>query len=133
MSAELRCVLVGCGNISKTWCRAAAGLPGLDMAAFVDLEPEAARRSAADWQAPDALVSDDLQQSLQRTRPDVVFNCTVPEAHAAVTLTALAHGAHVLGEKPLADNMADARRMVCLLYTSPSPRDGLLSRMPSSA
>mgnify|MGYP003311241797 CR=1 FL=1 len=25
------------------------------------------------------------------------------------------------------------RRVVCLLYTSPSPRDGLLSRMPSSA
>src|SRR5664279_6021811 len=25
------------------------------------------------------------------------------------------------------------RRWVCLLYTSPSPRDGLLSRMPSSA
>ena len=25
------------------------------------------------------------------------------------------------------------RSMVCLLYTSPSPRDGLLSRMPSSA
>ena len=26
-----------------------------------------------------------------------------------------------------------ARVMPCLLYTSPSPRDGLLSRMPSSA
>ena len=26
-----------------------------------------------------------------------------------------------------------ARCDVCLLYTSPSPRDGLLSRMPSSA
>ena len=25
------------------------------------------------------------------------------------------------------------RRWGCLLYTSPSPRDGLLSRMPSSA
>ena len=25
------------------------------------------------------------------------------------------------------------RRAGCLLYTSPSPRDGLLSRMPSSA
>ena len=24
-------------------------------------------------------------------------------------------------------------RVTCLLYTSPSPRDGLLSRMPSSA
>ena len=26
-----------------------------------------------------------------------------------------------------------AMNMLCLLYTSPSPRDGLLSRMPSSA
>ena len=26
-----------------------------------------------------------------------------------------------------------AKQEVCLLYTSPSPRDGLLSRMPSSA
>ena len=27
----------------------------------------------------------------------------------------------------------DAKLKACLLYTSPSPRDGLLSRMPSSA
>ena len=27
----------------------------------------------------------------------------------------------------------DGQRVICLLYTSPSPRDGLLSRMPSSA
>ena len=27
----------------------------------------------------------------------------------------------------------DSRRMFCLLYTSPSPRDATLSRMPSSA
>ena len=27
----------------------------------------------------------------------------------------------------------DGSRWICLLYTSPSPRDGLLSRMPSSA
>ena len=27
----------------------------------------------------------------------------------------------------------DPDHMACLLYTSPSPRDGLLSRMPSSA
>ena len=27
----------------------------------------------------------------------------------------------------------DAGYSICLLYTSPSPRDGLLSRMPSSA
>ena len=37
--------------------------------------------------------------------------------------------------KVLQDNDSVALRQVlsCLLYTSPSPRDGLLSRMPSSA
>ena len=29
--------------------------------------------------------------------------------------------------------MSSSERTICLLYTSPSPRDGLLSRMPSSA
>ena len=28
---------------------------------------------------------------------------------------------------------SNAQKITCLLYTSPSPRDGLLSRMPSSA
>ena len=30
-------------------------------------------------------------------------------------------------------NVAELKDNLCLLYTSPSPRDGLLSRMPSSA
>ena len=30
-------------------------------------------------------------------------------------------------------NIQRPMALVCLLYTSPSPRDGLLSRMPSSA
>ena len=39
------------------------------------------------------------------------------------------------GNLPLdvAKSTGNVRSYVCLLYTSPSPRDGLLSRMPSSA
>ena len=40
------------------------------------------------------------------------------------------------GLKPLKawlEDMFDHKLCICLLYTSPSPRDGLLSRMPSSA
>ena len=33
----------------------------------------------------------------------------------------------------LAVTYTDDEHRICLLYTSPSPRDGLLSRMPSSA
>ena len=40
-----------------------------------------------------------------------------------------------LGGPPKDPNEFDSRAIawICLLYTSPSPRDGLLSRMPSSA
>ena len=34
---------------------------------------------------------------------------------------------------PTVTDRIDADVLSCLLYTSPSPRDGLLSRMPSSA
>ena len=52
---------------------------------------------------------------------------------------ALAGGYHLdkAGLKPVKDgfyeHVADAFRYGCLLYTSPSPRDGATSRMPSSA
>ena len=36
-------------------------------------------------------------------------------------------------EAPTQDVESEAVEDICLLYTSPSPRDGLLSRMPSSA
>ena len=38
----------------------------------------------------------------------------------------------ILKRKSLKDKIRKSRK-ICLLYTSPSPRDGLLSRMPSSA
>ena len=36
-------------------------------------------------------------------------------------------------DAPILSGQKIARVNICLLYTSPSPRDGLLSRMPSSA
>ena len=41
--------------------------------------------------------------------------------------------AQIDGRRPQRVDQALGWRRTCLLYTSPSPRDGLLSRMPSSA
>ena len=44
------------------------------------------------------------------------------------------HGEAIFVETGRADNIADIKPgMICLLYTSPSPRDRTRSRMPSSA
>jgi predicted dehydrogenase len=107
----MKVVLAGCGKMSQTWLKTANSL-GLEMVGFVDLFEETAHQRAISSGWPAARTGTDLQKILTETTPDLVFDCTVPEAHTGVTLTALSHGCHVLGEKPMADNLADARKMV---------------------
>ncbi|NLE45841.1 MAG: Gfo/Idh/MocA family oxidoreductase [Chloroflexi bacterium] len=112
MSHRLRVVMAGCGGISRAWLDAIRNIPEIEMVGFVDINPEAAERRAREGGWPNALVGADLSCVLDSAEPDALFDCTIPEAHVDVTLTALAHGCHVLGEKPLADTMENARRMV---------------------
>ena len=39
----------------------------------------------------------------------LLFDCTIPAAHIAVDLKGLPNGLHILEEKPLATNLADAK------------------------
>lgn len=112
----LKAVLAGCGGMSAAWLKAAAGLEGLRVAGLVDVNEEAALKRRAEFGLDDALTGTDLGAMLERVRPDVVFDCTIPEAHVQVTLEALRHGCHVLGEKPLADSMENARRAVAAAH-----------------
>ena len=59
--------------------------------------------------------------------PDSVPRCLVSPLEASKDLSLLK-----TPDPLVAERMRD-RVEACLLYTSPSPRDGLLSRMPSSA
>ena len=58
-----------------------------------------------------------------------------PGYNAKTPRRALLRGAELAAWRSLQDMPSpEAKRLyACLLYTSPSPRDGLLSRMPSSA
>jgi len=49
---------------------------------------------------------------LEKVRPEIVVIATPPHLHKAIALAAFAQGAHVLCEKPVALNAADAREMV---------------------
>ncbi|NJN82698.1 MAG: Gfo/Idh/MocA family oxidoreductase [Caldilineaceae bacterium] len=112
MNPPFRVLLAGCGGISRAWLSYAATHPDLDFVALVDLLPENARTRQTEYDLDDALIETDLAHALATSAPDIVFNCTIPEAHTEVTLTSLQAGCHVLGEKPLATSMQDAAAMV---------------------
>ena len=112
MANKLRVVLVGCGGMSGAWLRVATQMDAIDIVGLVDIREEAARGRAEEYGLNDALISTDLKAALDEISPDIVFDCTVPEAHAPVTLEALRHGCHVMGEKPMADSMENARKVV---------------------
>jgi len=105
-----KAVVVGAGSISRAW------FPRLieekvDIAAVVDLKIDAARGRIEEFEL-DCDASTDLRAILKKARPDFVVDLTVPEAHCSVTCTGLRAGCHVIGEKPMASSMAEARRMV---------------------
>jgi predicted dehydrogenase len=98
--------------MSRRWLDVASRIEGLTVVGLMDIREEAARQRAGDFGLEHAVLGTDLGQVLDETAPDIVFDCSVPEAHAPVTLAALERGCHVLGEKPMADSMENARRMV---------------------
>lgn len=108
----LRAVLVGCGGVSAAWLPVISARPDLTIVGLVDLDPALAERRADEYNLSEALVGADLRTVLERTSAEVVFNCTIPAAHAEVTLTALAHSCDVLSEKPLAETLVQARQMI---------------------
>jgi len=108
--ASERAVVVGAGGISGAWFRPLIA-EKVDIAGVVDLDLAAAKGKIAEY-GLDCPASTDLASTLKKTRPDFIVDLTVPEAHCAVTCAALKAGCHVIGEKPMASTMAEARRMV---------------------
>ncbi len=108
---KTRAVLVGCGGISNAWLGSRTVKEQVDVVGLVDIQAATAEARKEQHGLERAVIGTDLDAVLKGTRPELVMDCTIPEAHCGVTLTALRHGCHVLGEKPMSDNMPDARRM----------------------
>jgi predicted dehydrogenase len=108
--ARERAVVVGAGGISGAWFRPLK-VEGVEIVAVVDKRLEAAKEKVEKW-GLSAPASDDLGKTLAETEAEFVVDITVPEAHCEVTCAALRAGLHVIGEKPMASSMDEARRMV---------------------
>lgn len=112
MADKLRAVMAGCGGVSGTWLNAIKDIEGLEIVGLVDINKEAAEKRKQEFELTNAITGTDLEKTLDSLKPELVFDCTIPGAHMHTTLAALERGCHVLGEKPLADTLENAKKVV---------------------
>lgn len=104
--------LIGCGGMGRTHARALVSTPGLTLAALA--EPIEARRAAVgeEFRVAPAHCYADFESMLDHAPLDAVVVATQAPQHAPATLAAAARGVHVLCEKPLALDLAEADAMI---------------------
>src|SRR5579862_1783263 len=108
-SAKLRAVVVGTGFGCRIHVPALRRV-GFEVAALVGTNTERlARRAEA---AGVSKIFTDLEEAIIKTEAVVVTVATPPVSHARLVLKALERGCHVICEKPMAVNAAEARAML---------------------
>ncbi|MGN9845923.1 Gfo/Idh/MocA family protein [Nonomuraea sp. H19] len=108
----LRAVVVGAGFIGGQWAPELLAHPGTELVGWVDVAEDLARAAAGKLGLDDLAVGSSLTAVLDGEEPDFIVNCTTPQAHHDVTVTALRRGVAVLSEKPMAVTLDEARSMV---------------------
>ena len=98
--------------MGRAWGRNLVDNGDVEIAAWVDIDRGTAESAAGQLGLDNVLTTDDFGKALADVRPDFVVDVTVPAAHRNITVTALEAGIPVLGEKPMAESMDDARAMV---------------------
>ncbi len=112
--SSLRAVLVGAGGMGKAWARVMADNPDVSLIGWVDLFTDRVAEGIGSLGLSDVAVEESVEAAVARWSPDFVVDVAVPEAHHRVTRHCLQRGVAVLGEKPMAADLEEARDLVKL-------------------
>ena len=94
----LKVAIVGCGKIADSHAMQIRRIKDCEIVGVCDREPLMAKQLFERF--PVKAYFTDLQEMLEKTRPDVVHITTPAESHFNVALYCLEHGCHVYVEKP---------------------------------
>jgi predicted dehydrogenase len=115
--SPLRVAVIGAGFMARAHSHAWRTAPRFfdlprepRLSVLVSRDEARGRRAAQKWGWESW--SDDWQAVLERDDIDVVDICTPGDTHAEIAIAALRAGKHVLCEKPLANDPAEAAEMV---------------------
>src|SRR5271155_5203480 len=105
-----RVLVVGLGTMGMSHARAYRAIDGFELVGLCTRN--AAARRDLDQEFAGVPRFEGLTDALAALKPDAVAIATYTEHHAPMALEALAAGAHVFCEKPLADNLKAAEAIV---------------------
>ena len=102
--------VIGCGMISKNHFKALKNVENAECVVACDIRPERAAAAAETYGIPHT--ETEYHRVLDNPEIDVVHICLPHYLHAQVAIEAMEHGKHVLCEKPMALDPADAEKMI---------------------
>jgi len=116
MNSPLKYIIVGTGGWGRYWCSQV--LPRLTElgkampAAAVDVNPASQKNAQTFLKLPPEKCYAGVARAFGENQADFAIVVVPPAHHESVVDVALAHGCHILSEKPIADSM-EAR---CRIY-----------------
>ncbi|MBI2844039.1 MAG: Gfo/Idh/MocA family oxidoreductase [Armatimonadetes bacterium] len=109
--SKIKVGVIGCGGIARRrHFPALLAQPDVEVVAACDVDENCVQSVASEFGVP--RVFSDYKDMLSMDEMDAVDICTPNFVHMAPTIAALEAGKHVLVEKPIARNAAEAARMV---------------------
>ena len=117
MHAPIRILCAGAGHMGRSHALAYQQIPGFEICGIVTRSPEsrAALNAELGGNYPEF---SDFYEALRVSMPDAVSISTYPDTHAEYAEAALEAGCHVFIEKPLAESVEAAERIVAKAKTS---------------
>ena len=106
---KIKCAVIGLG-MGTSHIRGYQGHPDAEVVAIADLNEDLLKSKGDEFGIPGRYTS--VDDMFANEKIDVVSIATPNSLHKPFTLAAIAHGAHVLCEKPMAMNAEEAQEML---------------------
>jgi predicted dehydrogenase len=109
-TTPVRVLVVGCGNMGSSHAIAYHNNEGFEICGLVS--PGKSKEVLNEKIGGKYPLFNDYDQALEATKPDAVCISTYPDTHESFAIKAFEAGADVFIEKPLADTVEGAERVV---------------------
>ncbi len=109
MAEKLRVIVIGCGHMGSSHARAYKSIDAFELVGLVNRTPP--KRDALAKELGVTALFDNLDAAIAETKPDVVCVCTYTDTHYEFAKKALNADCHVFLEKPIAENVEQAKEI----------------------